>query len=90
MLSLCVLRFLLCASGESVKVFSTSTEECIHDLRGHTDLVTGVLIKPSNHLQVRSYHHTVNGDVKNSAKTQSDKSNINLKDGFFLLLCCAS
>uniref|UniRef100_A0A671V3L1 WD repeat domain 75 n=1 Tax=Sparus aurata TaxID=8175 RepID=A0A671V3L1_SPAAU len=47
-------RFLLCASGESVKVFSTSTEECIHDLRGHTDLVTGVLIKPSNHLQAFS------------------------------------
>ncbi|XP_041663173.1 WD repeat-containing protein 75 isoform X2 [Cheilinus undulatus] len=47
-------KFLLCASGESVKVFSTSTEECIHDLRGHTDLVTGVLLKPSNHLQVFS------------------------------------
>ncbi|XP_076603910.1 WD repeat-containing protein 75 isoform X1 [Chaetodon auriga] len=47
-------RFLLCASGESVKVFSTSTEECIHDLRGHTDLVTGVLLKPSNHLQACS------------------------------------
>ncbi|XP_071336815.1 WD repeat-containing protein 75 [Trachinotus anak] len=46
--------FLLCASGECVKVFSTSTEECIHDLRGHTDLVTGVLLKPSNHLQVHS------------------------------------
>lgn len=35
-----------------MKVFSTSTEECIHNLRGHTDLVTGVLIRPSNHLQV--------------------------------------
>lgn len=54
----CLCRFLLCASGESVKVFSTSTEECIHDLRGHTDLVTGVLLKPSNHLQVRSPAHT--------------------------------
>lgn len=73
-----------------MKVFSTSTEECIHNLRGHTDLVTGVLIKPSNHLQVRSYHNTVNRDVKNSAKTQSDKSNINLKDGLILLLCFAS
>uniref|UniRef100_A0A3Q4HSZ9 Uncharacterized protein n=1 Tax=Neolamprologus brichardi TaxID=32507 RepID=A0A3Q4HSZ9_NEOBR len=44
-------RFLLCASGEAVKVFSTSTEECIHELRGHTELVTGVLLRPSNHLQ---------------------------------------
>ncbi|KAK5921440.1 hypothetical protein CgunFtcFv8_025146 [Champsocephalus gunnari] len=47
-------RFLLCASGECVKVFSTSTEECVHDLRGHTDAVTGVLLNPSNHLQAYS------------------------------------
>lgn len=46
-------RLLLCTSGDCVKVYSTSTEECIHNLQGHTDLVTGVLIKPSNHLQVR-------------------------------------
>lgn len=39
-------------------MFSTSTEECIHDLRGHTDLVTGVVLRPSNHLQVQSAHHT--------------------------------
>lgn len=50
-------RFLLCASGEAVKVFSTSTEECIHELRGHTGLVTGVLLRPSNHLQVQSPLH---------------------------------
>ncbi|XP_041857335.1 WD repeat-containing protein 75 [Melanotaenia boesemani] len=55
-------RFLLCASGESVKVFSTSTEECIHDLRGHTDLVTGVLLRPSNHLQV--YSCSTDGTVR--------------------------
>ncbi|XP_036966398.1 WD repeat-containing protein 75 isoform X1 [Acanthopagrus latus] len=55
-------RFLLCASGECVKVFSTSTEECIHDLRGHTDLVTGVLIKPSNHLQ--AYSCSADGTVR--------------------------
>ncbi|XP_018552227.1 WD repeat-containing protein 75 [Lates calcarifer] len=54
--------FLLCASGECVKVFSTSTEECIHDLRGHTDLVTGVLLKPSNHLQV--YSCSADGTVR--------------------------
>ncbi|XP_042350455.1 WD repeat-containing protein 75 [Plectropomus leopardus] len=55
-------RFLLCASGESVKVFSTSTEECVHELRGHTDLVTGVLIRPSNHLQV--YSCSADGTVR--------------------------
>ncbi|KAM4608467.1 WD repeat-containing protein 75 isoform 2-T2 [Polymixia lowei] len=47
-------RFLICASGEYVKVFSTATEECIQDLQGHTDLVTGVVLNPSNHLQVYS------------------------------------
>ncbi|KAM6954766.1 WD repeat-containing protein 75 [Lycodopsis pacificus] len=55
-------KLLLCASGESVKVFSTSTEECVHNLRGHTDLVTGVLLKPSNHLQV--YSCSVDGTVR--------------------------
>uniref|UniRef100_A0A8C2XL94 WD repeat domain 75 n=1 Tax=Cyclopterus lumpus TaxID=8103 RepID=A0A8C2XL94_CYCLU len=55
-------RFLLCASGERVKVFSTSTEECVHDLRGHTDLVTGVLLRPTNHLQV--YSCSVDGTVR--------------------------
>ncbi|XP_072301296.1 WD repeat-containing protein 75 [Eucyclogobius newberryi] len=47
-------RFLLCASGEEVKVFSPSTEECVHHLLGHTDLVTGLVLRPSNHLQVFS------------------------------------
>ncbi|XP_076013135.1 WD repeat-containing protein 75 [Genypterus blacodes] len=55
-------RFLLCASGECVKVYSTSTEECIHNLQGHTDLVTGVLLKPSNHLQV--YSCSLDGTVR--------------------------
>ncbi|KAI4806043.1 hypothetical protein KUCAC02_010634 [Chaenocephalus aceratus] len=55
-------RFLLCASGECVKVFSTSTEECVHDLRGHTDAVTGVLLKPSNHLQ--AYSCSADGTVR--------------------------
>uniref|UniRef100_A0A3Q3X3F3 C2H2-type domain-containing protein n=1 Tax=Mola mola TaxID=94237 RepID=A0A3Q3X3F3_MOLML len=55
-------KLLLCASGECVKVFSTSTEVCIHDLRGHTDLVTGVLIKPANHLQ--SYSCSLDGTIR--------------------------
>ncbi|XP_078795551.1 WD repeat-containing protein 75 isoform X2 [Oryzias latipes] len=54
--------FLLCASGESVKVFSTATEECLHALQGHTDLVTGVLLRPSNHLQ--AYSCSLDGTVR--------------------------
>lgn len=45
-----------------MKVFSTSTEECIHNLQGHTDLVTGVLLKPSNQLQV--YSCSLDGTVR--------------------------
>uniref|UniRef100_A0A7N8Y5D2 WD repeat domain 75 n=1 Tax=Mastacembelus armatus TaxID=205130 RepID=A0A7N8Y5D2_9TELE len=55
-------RLLLCASGECVKVFSTSTEECLHSLRAHTDLVTGVQLRPSNHLQV--YSCSADGTVR--------------------------
>ncbi|KAF4086576.1 hypothetical protein AMELA_G00085100 [Ameiurus melas] len=47
-------RFLLCASGDSVKVFSTSTEECVHVLEGHTDQISGIALNPANHLQVFS------------------------------------
>ncbi|XP_067116688.1 WD repeat-containing protein 75 isoform X1 [Osmerus mordax] len=47
-------RLLLCASGDSVKVFSASTAECIHDLQGHSNLVTGVVLNPLNHLQMYS------------------------------------
>ncbi|XP_061143492.1 WD repeat-containing protein 75 [Syngnathus typhle] len=55
-------KFLLCASGVCVKVYSTATEEFVHELRGHSDLVTGVLIKPSNHLQ--AYSCSVDGSVR--------------------------
>ncbi|XP_077473956.1 WD repeat-containing protein 75 [Stigmatopora argus] len=55
-------KFLLCASGEFVKLYSTTTEECIQELRGHTDLVTGVLLNPSNHLQ--AYSSSLDGTVK--------------------------
>uniref|UniRef100_A0A3P8WNG5 WD repeat domain 75 n=1 Tax=Cynoglossus semilaevis TaxID=244447 RepID=A0A3P8WNG5_CYNSE len=54
--------FLACASGDCVKVFSTSTEECIHHLRGHTDLVTGTLLRPSNHLQL--YSCSLDGTIR--------------------------
>ncbi|KAM9448034.1 WD repeat-containing protein 75-like isoform 1-T1 [Salvelinus alpinus] len=55
-------RFLLCAAGESVNVYSTSTEEYVHDLQGHTDLVTGVVLNPLNHLQV--YSCSADGTVR--------------------------
>uniref|UniRef100_A0A673YH05 WD repeat domain 75 n=1 Tax=Salmo trutta TaxID=8032 RepID=A0A673YH05_SALTR len=55
-------RFLLCASGESVKVYSSSSEECVHDLQGHTDLVSGIVRNPSNHLQV--YSCSADGTVR--------------------------
>uniref|UniRef100_A0A8C8IIY7 WD repeat-containing protein 75 second beta-propeller domain-containing protein n=1 Tax=Oncorhynchus tshawytscha TaxID=74940 RepID=A0A8C8IIY7_ONCTS len=56
------LVFLLCASGESVKVYSSSSEECVHDLQGHTDLVSGIVRNPSNHLQV--YSCSADGTVR--------------------------
>ncbi|KAI1884865.1 hypothetical protein AGOR_G00214270 [Albula goreensis] len=55
-------KFLLCASGDSVKVYSTNTEECVHILQGHTDLVTGIAFNPLNHLQI--YSCSVDGTVR--------------------------
>lgn len=46
------LRFLLCASGDFVKMYSVATEELVRLLRGHGDLVTSVQLAPHNHLQV--------------------------------------
>uniref|UniRef100_A0A8C6SR26 WD repeat domain 75 n=1 Tax=Neogobius melanostomus TaxID=47308 RepID=A0A8C6SR26_9GOBI len=37
-------RSLLCICGDGVRVFSAFTEECIHHLLGHTDLVTGLVL----------------------------------------------
>ncbi|XP_005996584.1 WD repeat-containing protein 75 isoform X2 [Latimeria chalumnae] len=47
-------KYLLCASGDLVKVYSTATEESVHLLQGHKDLVTGILLNPRNHLQLYS------------------------------------
>ncbi|XP_062862479.1 WD repeat-containing protein 75 [Trichomycterus rosablanca] len=55
-------RYLLCASGDLVKVFSTSTEECVHILEGHTNQVTGLTLNPANHLQV--YSCSLDGTVR--------------------------
>ncbi|XP_043927041.1 WD repeat-containing protein 75 [Protopterus annectens] len=55
-------KYLLCISGDLVKVYSTATEECVHILRGHKDLVTGLFLNPRNHLQL--YTCSVDGTVK--------------------------
>ncbi|XP_043105326.1 WD repeat-containing protein 75 [Puntigrus tetrazona] len=55
-------RFVLCASGDLVKVYSTRTEEWLHSLQGHTNQVTGISLNPANHLQV--YSCSVDGTVK--------------------------
>uniref|UniRef100_A0A8C2AGS6 WD repeat domain 75 n=1 Tax=Cyprinus carpio TaxID=7962 RepID=A0A8C2AGS6_CYPCA len=55
-------RFVLCASGDLVKVYSTRTEEWLHSLQGHTNQVTGITLNPANHLQV--YSCSVDGTVK--------------------------
>uniref|UniRef100_A0A9J7Y7C5 WD repeat domain 75 n=1 Tax=Cyprinus carpio carpio TaxID=630221 RepID=A0A9J7Y7C5_CYPCA len=54
--------FVLCTSGDLVKVYSTRTEEWLHSLQGHTNQVTGITLNPANHLQV--YSCSVDGTVK--------------------------
>uniref|UniRef100_UPI00398E8318 WD repeat-containing protein 75 n=1 Tax=Pristiophorus japonicus TaxID=55135 RepID=UPI00398E8318 len=55
-------RYLLCASGDLVKIYSTATEECVHVLEGHNNLVTGIQLNPKNHLQL--YSVSLDGTVK--------------------------
>ncbi|CAI9575733.1 unnamed protein product, partial [Staurois parvus] len=55
-------KFLICVSGDFIKVFSTSTQECIHVLQGHTALVTGIELNPKNHLQL--YSCSLDGTIK--------------------------
>lgn len=45
-------RYLLCASGDFVKVYSVNTEETLRLMGGHADLVTGIQLNPHNHMQV--------------------------------------
>uniref|UniRef100_A0A8B9EDH3 WD repeat domain 75 n=1 Tax=Anser cygnoides TaxID=8845 RepID=A0A8B9EDH3_ANSCY len=47
-------RYLLCTSGDFVKVYSAATEELVRVLRGHGGLVTGVRLNPHNRLQLYS------------------------------------
>lgn len=55
-------KYLVCVSGNSIKVFSTVTEECIHVLWNHSDLVTGIELNPNNPLQL--YSCSLDGTVK--------------------------
>ncbi|XP_005373379.1 PREDICTED: WD repeat-containing protein 75 [Chinchilla lanigera] len=55
-------KYIFCVSGDFVKVYSTTTEECVHILQGHTDLVTGIQLNPSNHLQL--YSCSFDGTIK--------------------------
>ncbi|XP_069471731.1 WD repeat-containing protein 75 [Ambystoma mexicanum] len=55
-------RYLLCVSGDYIKVFSTNTEECLHILQGHCNLVTGIQLNPKNHLQL--YSCSLDGTIK--------------------------
>ncbi|XP_056610675.1 WD repeat-containing protein 75 [Triplophysa dalaica] len=55
-------RYVLCTSGDLVKVYSTRTEEWIHTLQAHTNQITGIALNPANHLQV--YSCSVDGTVK--------------------------
>ncbi|XP_063286207.1 WD repeat-containing protein 75 isoform X1 [Pelobates fuscus] len=55
-------KYLLCVSGDFIKLYSTSTEECIHVLQGHKNLVTGIELNPQNHLQL--YSCSLDGTIK--------------------------
>lgn len=55
-------KFIFCVSGDFVKVYSTATEECVHVLHGHRNLVSGILLNPNNHLQL--YSCSFDGTVK--------------------------
>ncbi|XP_006879002.1 PREDICTED: WD repeat-containing protein 75 [Elephantulus edwardii] len=55
-------KYIFCVSGDFVKVYSTVTEECVHILHGHSQLVTGIQLNPNNHLQL--YSCSLDGTIK--------------------------
>uniref|UniRef100_A0A452QZT3 WD repeat domain 75 n=1 Tax=Ursus americanus TaxID=9643 RepID=A0A452QZT3_URSAM len=55
-------KYIFCVSGDFVKVHSTATEECVHILQGHRNLVTGIQLNPNNHLQL--YSCSFDGTIK--------------------------
>eukprot|EP00058_Branchiostoma_floridae_P023341 XP_002608831.1 hypothetical protein BRAFLDRAFT_125616 [Branchiostoma floridae] len=44
-------RYVLCCCGYVVKVFSLASGECVRELAGHKDFITGVKINPHNQFQ---------------------------------------
>ncbi|XP_068878046.1 WD repeat-containing protein 75 isoform X2 [Aphelocoma coerulescens] len=54
--------YLLCASGDFVKVYSVTTEETLRLMGGHADLVTGIQLNPHNHMQL--YSSSLDGTIK--------------------------
>ncbi|KAG8515648.1 WD repeat-containing protein 75 [Galemys pyrenaicus] len=54
--------YIFCVSGDFVKVYSTTTEECVHILQGHRNLVTGIQLNPNNHVQL--YSCSLDGTIK--------------------------
>ncbi|XP_008060856.2 WD repeat-containing protein 75 [Carlito syrichta] len=55
-------KYIFCVSGDFIKVYSTATEECVHILHGHRNLVTGIQLNPNNHLQL--YSCSLDGTIK--------------------------
>ncbi|NXX43852.1 WDR75 protein, partial [Tricholaema leucomelas] len=55
-------RYLLCASGDFVKVYSVATEEMLRLMGGHADRVTGIQLNPHNHMQL--YSSSFDGSIK--------------------------
>ncbi|CAC5376728.1 NAN1 [Mytilus coruscus] len=47
-------KCLFCCSESLIKVFSTESGECIRNLHGHTNTVTGLVVNPNNKLQILS------------------------------------
>lgn len=47
-------KCIFCCSESLIKVFSTESGECIRNLHGHTNTVTGIVVNPNNKLQILS------------------------------------
>ncbi|XP_064617903.1 WD repeat-containing protein 75-like [Liolophura sinensis] len=47
-------KFLFCCAGDTVKVLSITSGECVHILKGHRSPVTCVQVNPKNKLQIFS------------------------------------
>ncbi|NXH22530.1 WDR75 protein, partial [Bucco capensis] len=55
-------KYLLCASGDFVKLYSVGTEETLRLMGGHANLVTGIQLNPHNHMQL--YSSSLDGTIK--------------------------